>query len=89
MDIEKIKTISIFGSRRKARRHRRKTTVIPLSKVSVGYVGGQGNALKNDKKASDVDAGGFGMSVTPVGILIAGEKTTYVGVDKTIRRTNG
>ena len=59
-----------------------KTTVIPLSKVSVGYVGGQGNALKNDKKASDVDAGGFGMSVTPVGILIAGEKTTYVGVDK-------
>ncbi len=39
-------------------------------------------SLKNDKKASDVDAGGFGMSVTPVGILIAGEKTTYVGVDK-------
>ncbi|UKI51618.1 MAG: GerW family sporulation protein [Clostridium sp.] len=77
------KQFRLFGSRRKARRHRRKkTTVIPLSKVSVGYVGGQGNALKNDKKASDVDAGGFGMSVTPVGILIAGEKTTYVGVDK-------
>lgn len=83
MDIEKIKNNFDFSEVvGKPVVIDEKTTVIPLSKVSVGYVGGQSNALKNDKKASDVDAGGFGMSVTPVGILIVGEKTTYVGVDK-------
>ena len=52
MDIEKIKNNFDFSEVvGKPVVIDEKTTVIPLSKVSVGYVGGQGNALKNDKKA--------------------------------------
>ena len=53
MDIEKIKNNFDFSEVvGKPVVIDEKTTVIPLSKVSVGYVGGQSNALKNDKKAS-------------------------------------
>ncbi|UKI13899.1 MAG: GerW family sporulation protein [Clostridiales bacterium] len=47
MDIEKIKNNFDFSEVvGKPVVIDEKTTVIPLSKVSVGYVGGQGNALK-------------------------------------------
>lgn len=64
----------------------RSTTIVPVSKVSYGYVGGNGGFFNNkDKDAENnnsVNATGLGMTVTPLGILICGEKNTYIKIDE-------
>ncbi|MDD7091856.1 MAG: GerW family sporulation protein [Eubacteriales bacterium] len=59
------------------------TTVIPVSKVSYGFVGGDADikTTKNSDKNA-VNAGGYGMTVSPLGILIVGEKNTYIRIDR-------
>ena len=51
------------------------TTIIPISKVSVGYVGGGGEYNNKKKKKYDINypfAGGSGggCNITPIGFLI-------------------
>lgn len=60
------------------------TTVVPIQKVSYGYVGGDSTfgGKKTDDNKNSVAADGFGMTVTPLGILVCGEKTSYFKVDE-------
>lgn len=61
-------------------------TIVPISKVSYGYVGGdggfQGKKNKNEDSENRINANGFGMTVTPLGVLMVGEKTSYVKIDE-------
>ena len=59
------------------------TTVIPVAKVRYGVVGGDADikTTKNSDKNA-VNAGGYGMTVSPLGILIVGEKNTYIRIDR-------
>ena len=57
------------------------TIVLPVSKISVGFVAG-GMDYENDKKVkSPAGISGGGVSVTPIGFLVCGAQKKFVRVD--------
>ena len=59
------------------------TIVLPVSKISYGFVAGGGGSLKSVKEGSPfANASGGGMTVTPVGFLICGREKKFITVDK-------
>ena len=60
------------------------TIILPVSKISYGFVAGGGGSVKTSKDGSPfASASGGGMTVTPVGFLICGREKRFVAVDKT------
>ena len=60
------------------------TTIIPISKLSVGFAtGGVDSGANPQKSAKFGGGGGSGMSVTPVGFLIVDKngKTEFISVE--------
>lgn len=61
--------------------------VIPISKVSFGFVTGGGEyAAQKPKNEDSPYAGGSGAGVTiqPIGFLICNQKSTFIKVDQTV-----
>ena len=60
------------------------TIILPVSKISYGFVaGGGGNVNPRSNDGSPfANASGGGMTVTPVGFLICGREKRFVPVDK-------
>ena len=57
------------------------TIVLPVSKISVGFVAG-GMDYENDKKVkTPAGISGGGVSVTPIGFLVCGAQKKFVRVD--------
>ncbi len=63
------------------------TVILPVVKLSAGYVIGAGGdkrkANGTSEKGVNAGIGGGGVSVTPVGFLICGREKRFVSVDKT------
>lgn len=61
------------------------TIILPVSKISYGFVAGGGGSVKQTSKDGSpfASASGGGMTVTPVGFLICGREKRFVAVDKT------
>lgn len=62
------------------------TVILPVSKLSFGFVagGGEYNSEKSkDGKFPETKASGAGLTVTPVGFLICGREKRFISVDKT------
>ncbi len=61
--------------------------ILPVSKVSVGFVCGKANIKKNGKEESEMDMpggiSGGGVTITPLGFLVCGREKRFVSVDKT------
>ena len=60
------------------------TIILPVSKISYGFVAGGGGSIKETPKDGSpfAKASGGGMTVTPVGFLICGKEKRFVQVDK-------
>jgi len=60
------------------------TIILPVSKISYGFVAGGGGAKNQSIKESSpyASASGGGMSVTPVGFLICGREKRFIAIDK-------
>lgn len=61
------------------------TVVLPVVKLSAGYVlgGGNGKNQSNADKVPCAGVGGGGVTVTPVGFLLCGREKRFISVDKT------
>ena len=62
------------------------TVIMPILKLSAGYVlGGGGDGKREEKSLKTVSAGvgGGGVTVSPVGFLICGKEKRFISVDKT------
>lgn len=65
------------------------TVILPVSKLSFGFVagGGEYGEGKDKKDARDekntAKASGAGITVTPVGFLVCGKDKRFISVDKT------
>ena len=62
------------------------TVILPIMKLSAGYVlGGGGDGKREEKALKTISAGvgGGGVSVSPVGFLICGKEKRFISVDKT------
>ncbi len=64
------------------------TVILPVSKLSFGFVAGGGEygaALdkKNEGEYPAARASGAGVTVTPIGFLICGREKKFITVDKT------
>lgn len=59
------------------------TTIIPISKLSVGFATGGVDGGSNPQKSNKFGGGGSGMSVTPVGFLSVSKdgKTEFISVE--------
>ncbi|MBR4800224.1 MAG: sporulation protein YtfJ [Clostridia bacterium] len=60
------------------------TIILPVSKLSYGFVAGGGGSLNTAPKENSpfANASGGGVTVTPVGFLICGREKKFVPVDK-------
>ena len=60
------------------------TIILPVSKISYGFVAGGGGSVNSTPKEGSpfANASGGGMTVTPVGFLICGREKRFVTVDK-------
>lgn len=60
------------------------TIILPVSKLTYGFVAGGGGAVKTSSKDGSPfgNASGGGMTVTPVGFLICGREKKFITVDK-------
>ena len=60
------------------------TIILPVSKISYGFVAGGGGALKAPSKDGSPfgNASGGGMTVSPIGFLICGREKKFITVDK-------
>lgn len=62
------------------------TVILPIMKLSAGYVlGGGGDGKRDEKALKTISAGvgGGGVTVNPVGFLICGKEKRFISVDKT------
>ena len=62
------------------------TVILPILKLSAGYILGSGGDGKRDEKALktvSAGVGGGGVSVSPVGFLVCGKEKRFISVDKT------
>lgn len=58
------------------------TIILPVSKISIGFVGGSADVENGKTLKSPTGVGGGGISVTPLGFLICGAQKKFVRVDK-------
>lgn len=58
------------------------TIILPVSKISIGFVGGSADVANGKNLKSPSGVGGGGISVTPLGFLICGAQKKFVRVDK-------
>lgn len=60
--------------------------VVPISKVSFGFVGGGSEFISDKAKQSpnSIGGSGAGVSITPIGFLVCGNKNTFIKVDETV-----
>ena len=58
------------------------TIILPVSKISVGFVGGSADVENGKNLKSPTGVGGGGISVTPLGFLICGAQKKFVRVDR-------
>ena len=58
------------------------TIILPVSKISVGFVGGSADVENGKNLKSPTVVGGGGISVTPLGFLICGAQKKFVRVDR-------
>ena len=58
------------------------TIILPVSKISVGFVGGSVDVENGKNLKSPTGVGGGGISVTPLGFLICGAQKKFVRVDR-------
>ncbi len=57
------------------------SVVLPISKISIGFVGG-GSEVENGKNMkAPTEIGGGGVSIMPMGFLFCGAQKKYVSVD--------
>ncbi len=60
--------------------------ILPVSKVSVGFVCGNATVKKKGKEDNDMDIpsgiSGGGVTITPLGFLVCGREKRFVSVDK-------
>ena len=62
------------------------TVILPIMKLSAGYVlGGGGDGKREEKALKTISAGvgGGGVAVSPVGFLICGKEKRFISVDIT------
>lgn len=62
------------------------TIILPILKLSAGYIlGGGGDGKREERALKTVSAGvgGGGVSVSPVGFLVCGKEKRFISVDKT------
>ena len=62
------------------------TIILPILKLSAGYiVGGGGDGKREEKYLKTISAGigGGGVSISPVGFLVCGKEKRFISVDKT------
>lgn len=57
------------------------TLILPVSKISVGFVGGKSDAEKDKNAKYPMGISGGGISVVPIGFLVCGEQKKFVKVD--------
>lgn len=57
------------------------TIVLPVSKISVGFVAGGADYESERKIKSPLGVSGGGVSVTPIGFLVCGAQKKFVRVD--------
>lgn len=57
------------------------TIVLPISKISIGFVAGGTGADVDKKSKAPVGVSGGGVSITPVGFLFCGSQKRFVRVD--------
>lgn len=50
------------------------TLILPVSKISVGFVGGKSDAEKDKNAKYPMGISGGGISVVPIGFLVCGEQ---------------
>lgn len=62
----------------------RETTVIPISKISFGFVGGGSDFISEKIKGNlnTVGGSGAGASISPIGFLVCGSKTIFIKIDE-------
>ena len=58
------------------------TIILPVSKISVGFVGGSADVENGKNLKLPTGVGGGGISVTPLGFLICGAQKKFVSVDR-------
>ena len=62
------------------------TVILPIMKLSAGYIlgsGGDGKREEKSLKPISAGVGGGGVSVSPVGFLVCGKEKRFISVDKT------
>lgn len=57
------------------------TIVLPVSRISVGFVAGGADYESEKKIKSPLGVSGGGVSVTPIGFLVCGAQKKFVRVD--------
>ena len=57
------------------------TIILPISKISIGFVGGSADFEGNKHTQTPAGVGGGGVSVMPIGFLICGAQKKFVRVD--------
>ena len=57
------------------------TLILPVSKISVGFVGGKSDVEKDKNAKNPTGISGGGKSVTPIGFLVCGAQKKFVRVD--------
>lgn len=57
------------------------SVVLPISKISVGFVGGSTDIENAKKIKAPTGIGGGGVSVTPMGFFICGAQKRYIPID--------
>lgn len=62
------------------------TVILPILKLSAGYIiGGGGDGKREERSLKTISAGvgGGGVTVSPVGFLVCGKEKRFISVDKT------
>ncbi|MEG1613324.1 MAG: spore germination protein GerW family protein [Clostridia bacterium] len=66
----------------------RETIIIPISRVSLGFVGGgsEFNGKLQKPEQNSFGGSGAGVSIIPIGFLVCGEKTEFIKIDKEVEK---
>lgn len=62
--------------------------VVPISKVSFGFVGG-GSEFMSDKikqTPNTIGGSGAGVTISPIGFLVCGNKNTFIKIDENVEK---
>ena len=62
------------------------TVILPIMKLSAGYIlgsGGDGKREEKSLKTITAGVGGGGVTISPVGFLLCGKEKKFISVDRT------